>query len=167
MMFSLAILVLELLDLLLQDVELLLDLLLTPLIIGTSASLRPLAVARQILVLKRWIVTLLGREEEVPHPAARILRSRGRLELRETGPVLGSRGLVAIGRDGGGEVVSHHLAMLLGSPRSGRTSGGFGTFRPSFEKATPGGGSLHRSLCSFTGEARFHLPCLDDVERLR
>ena len=52
MTFSLAFLVLELLDLHLQDVELLVDLLLTPLIVRTDSTLHQLVVVSEVIVIQ-------------------------------------------------------------------------------------------------------------------
>jgi hypothetical protein len=166
MTFSLAFLVLELLDLHLQDVELLVDLLLTPLIVRMGSTLHQLVVVRPTLITLIRTRTLLRREEEVPDSATRVLCPRSWLELREVRPVCVRRSFVTRVREVGGEVVHHRLARTVRSSRSSRTSGRLSALRFGLEETTPGGSCLHRSLGSFTGEARFDLPCLDDVERL-
>ena len=135
--------------------------------IGLLATVGAGGLPHLTLITSIRTSALLRREEEVPDSATRVLRPRSWLELREVRPVRVRRSLVTRVREVGGEVVHHRLARTVRSSRSSRTSGRLGALRFGLEETTPGGGCLHRSLGSFTGEARFNLPCLDDVERLR
>ena len=163
MTFSLALFVLELLDPHLQDVELLVNLLLMPLVIRADTMLCLLMAARPIIIAISLTMAPFRREEEVPNSTTGVLRPRSLLELREVRPVRVRRDLVVGVRDDGREMAHHRLAKMVRGPRSSRTSGRLSALRLGLEEATPGGSCLQRSLGGLTGEMRFDLPRLEQV----